>query len=256
MKLYFLRHGEAVPKGTFKEDADRYLTATGRKQARKLGKRLRSIDVSWDVVLTSPFVRSVQTAEIVAAQLRFRGVIGIDLALCPGAGNWEDFRTSVTTDSGADSYCFCGHEPDLGIAAARALGLGSLELPKGGILALDFGSDGKAREIGLLRPGSKDWEPVSLQSLMAKGGKQPKPQNGTKPSSGEKPPEGAKSPAAKAESNGPSEAERVVRPKALEAAKVEKPARPKAAKAKSPEASPNAKGETGSVRTRGKGSKG
>lgn len=60
--LYLARHGEAA--------AD--LTAAGRTQASLLGRRLAGKRLT--AVHHSPVPRAVQTAELVAAELRWTGV--------------------------------------------------------------------------------------------------------------------------------------------------------------------------------------
>src|SRR4051812_19864292 len=69
LELYIVRHAAAedVPAGT--PDAYRPLTTKGRekfrKTARKVAVKVRSIDL----IFTSPLVRAVQTAEILAGEL-------------------------------------------------------------------------------------------------------------------------------------------------------------------------------------------
>lgn len=60
MRLYFLRHAEAVDGF---DDAARELSAHGREQCRHLGHWLRTAGVTFDAVYTSPLVRARQTAE-------------------------------------------------------------------------------------------------------------------------------------------------------------------------------------------------
>src|SRR2546422_4969574 len=62
MRLYFLRHAEAVD-GT--PDAARILSPKGRKQAAELARFLKQAGVVFDAAYSSPLVRARQTAEIV-----------------------------------------------------------------------------------------------------------------------------------------------------------------------------------------------
>jgi phosphohistidine phosphatase len=63
--LYFIRHAEAVPRGTadVNTDEDRPLTEHGHAQARALSAALQRCKVRLDVLLTSPLLRARQTAE-------------------------------------------------------------------------------------------------------------------------------------------------------------------------------------------------
>jgi len=63
--LYFIRHAEAVPRGTadVNNDVDRPLTERGQVQSRSLASALQRCKVRLDVLLTSPLLRARQTAE-------------------------------------------------------------------------------------------------------------------------------------------------------------------------------------------------
>ena len=65
MNLYLLRHGLAVERTIpgFKLDRDRPLTATGRKKTRRLAALMQQLQLSFDLILSSPYVRARQTAE-------------------------------------------------------------------------------------------------------------------------------------------------------------------------------------------------
>ena len=62
MKLYFLRHADALPD---QDDAVRALSQTGKKEAQSLARFLKNAGVAFDAAFTSPLVRARQTAEIV-----------------------------------------------------------------------------------------------------------------------------------------------------------------------------------------------
>jgi phosphohistidine phosphatase len=68
MELYVIRHVIAEPLGQRNEFSDekRALTKEGRGRAREAAKGLRKLGVEFDLMLTSPLVRAVETAEIVA----------------------------------------------------------------------------------------------------------------------------------------------------------------------------------------------
>ena len=66
MKIYLVRHAEAVPEDGAVRDDDRWLTPRGREAARGLARLLREQQVEPDAVLTSPLPRALQTAELLA----------------------------------------------------------------------------------------------------------------------------------------------------------------------------------------------
>ena len=65
MNLYIIRHAIAVDAGTADfEDSQRPLTDKGRKKMRQIAKGLRSLGVEFDLILSSPYLRTQETAEI------------------------------------------------------------------------------------------------------------------------------------------------------------------------------------------------
>jgi len=72
MNLYLLRHGIAVEPDTpgYKHDRERPLTPEGKRKLRGIARAMSVMDLSFDFVLSSPFVRARQTAEIVVKVLK------------------------------------------------------------------------------------------------------------------------------------------------------------------------------------------
>src|SRR5882762_5883878 len=85
MKLYILRHGEAGepddPK--YKNDAERPLTLKGIQRTKLLAHALRQMEITFDVILSSPLVRARETAEIVERGLRLQGRLELNEHLAP-----------------------------------------------------------------------------------------------------------------------------------------------------------------------------
>src|SRR5262249_9528193 len=71
MKVLLIRHTHAVDGDEALDDEARWLTAKGRTLARAVGARLRDDEIVPDAIVTSPLVRAVQTAELVARGLKF-----------------------------------------------------------------------------------------------------------------------------------------------------------------------------------------
>ena len=74
MDLYLLRHGIAVEPGSpgYAKDADRPLTPEGERKLGQIAEAMEALELSFDLILSSPYVRARQTAEIVAATLKAR----------------------------------------------------------------------------------------------------------------------------------------------------------------------------------------
>jgi phosphohistidine phosphatase len=162
LQIYLVRHSEAVARDEATPEDARFLTRDGRKQARRAGKALRKLGVAWTHAYTSPLVRSVQTAEILAARLKYRGEVASLEALKPGLGSWKAFKAALASQDAAGSVAFVGHEPDLGIALGQALGTGPIALPKGAVAALKVEEKGKVRPVGWLKGDSDTWEPLPV----------------------------------------------------------------------------------------------
>ena len=70
-ELYLIRHGVAAERGeNYPDDTKRPLTNEGVQKLRKEAKALVALDITLDVILTSPLVRTRQTAEVIAAVFR------------------------------------------------------------------------------------------------------------------------------------------------------------------------------------------
>jgi phosphohistidine phosphatase len=68
MRLYFLRHGLADwPEWDPARDHERPLTKDGMKKMKEQAKTLLALDLKLDAILSSPYTRAYQTADIVAA---------------------------------------------------------------------------------------------------------------------------------------------------------------------------------------------
>ncbi len=137
MEIYILRHGIAVDRGTpgFKKDADRSLTKDGEEKTHQVAEAMLAMELKFDLILSSPYVRAVQTANIVAAELD-EEVTFTDFLL-PDANPLELIREINRTKP--QSVLLVGHEPDLSRLISLLVSGGSeaaIELKKGGLCKL------------------------------------------------------------------------------------------------------------------------
>jgi phosphohistidine phosphatase len=83
--LFLVRHAKSSWDQTSLADKDRPLEDRGRRDAPKMGKRLQRRDVKLDLILSSPALRALTTAEIIAAKVDYRKKnIKMDDRLYPG----------------------------------------------------------------------------------------------------------------------------------------------------------------------------
>jgi phosphohistidine phosphatase len=141
MDLYIIRHAIAQQLGQKNDftDEKRALTSDGREKMREAARGLRKLGVELDLILTSPLVRAVETAEIVA------GALGLNKKeveqtpnLAPGASPDELFA-EIKKHTGAESIALVGHQPDLGGLVSKIVqGNGSLAimLKKGSVCCI------------------------------------------------------------------------------------------------------------------------
>lgn len=71
MKILFVRHGESVDdiEDRYGGSADFDLTEKGREQVFESANKISSLNEKFDVVLSSPLKRALQTAAIIASEL-------------------------------------------------------------------------------------------------------------------------------------------------------------------------------------------
>ena len=70
--LFLIRHAKSSWGDTALPDKDRPLNDRGRRDAPKIGERLAKRDVKPDLILSSPAMRALKTAEIIAKKLDYR----------------------------------------------------------------------------------------------------------------------------------------------------------------------------------------
>jgi len=142
MELFLLRHGPAVERGTrgFADDAARPLTPKGRRQLRKTVAAMKQLERNFDLILSSPFLRAKQTAEIVAAALKLKKRLKISNALAPGGAAAILLRQLARHKPAPNKVLLVGHEPDLSrlVSLLTTGGLElSLDLKKAGLCKLE-----------------------------------------------------------------------------------------------------------------------
>jgi phosphohistidine phosphatase len=121
VQVFLIRHADAVPETVALRDPYRHLSALGREQARGLGDRLRWHDCTPTQLWSSPLVRAVQTAELVASGLHCPLAIEAVPALLPDA-NPRDVAAALAALPTDTILCVFGHEPGLSALGALLVG--------------------------------------------------------------------------------------------------------------------------------------
>jgi phosphohistidine phosphatase len=142
MILYILRHGIAEDEAPKGDDRARRLTPRGRTRMRAAAAGMRALGLRFDVILTSPLVRAVETAAILADVYAGKPAPQELPALATGTSPAETVR-ALRPFARHEHVVIVGHEPGLsGIASLLLTGsatAASIELKKGGLIAVDTG---------------------------------------------------------------------------------------------------------------------
>jgi len=141
MYIYFLRHANAgMPNATDAKDEKRHLDLRGIKHGHDVGRALAAMNVTLDVIVSSPLLRALQTAEIVAREMRHRSKVVTDAALRPGA-SYEEFQQLLDRHSRTEAIMVVGHNPNLSQFLNKLLpggnGATPIELKKGSIAKVE-----------------------------------------------------------------------------------------------------------------------
>lgn len=113
MKLYILRHAIAVDREEARamDDSQRPLTAEGKRKLKSVVRGIKRMGLSFDVILSSPYLRALQTAEIAARGLGQQRRLELDDALKP-EGSFRELIEHLQKRKAA-TVMLVGHEPFL-----------------------------------------------------------------------------------------------------------------------------------------------
>ena len=158
MKVHFIRHAQAIERSAELPDEYRNLTCRGRKRFRQVAACLKKMDIDPDFIITSPKVRAVQTAEILAETLRFSGEVRISADLATGP-DISALGNLLGSKNESREIVIVGHEPGLGEAVGELLKLSTpCSLTKGSVVTLKISSkqSGLTAELtGVITGGGK-----------------------------------------------------------------------------------------------------
>ena len=143
MILYIIRHAIAEQRdsnSSEQEDSQRPLTNEGRKKMRKIAQGLKELGTPIDLVLTSPYLRAVDTARIVAKRFDLDPDKLIQADDLSPVGQADRLVNEIDKKYGqVENIALVGHEPSLSRLISMLLS-GDPTLPitlkKGGVCRL------------------------------------------------------------------------------------------------------------------------
>ena len=141
MQLLIIRHADAGDRDAslWPDDSLRPLSPRGRKRHRRVARRLRRRGLVPTLLLSSPWLRAWETAELTAAVTRCVAPVAVDaLAESPDLAR----IAAAIGKCGADSIVgVVGHEPWTGELASLLLTGDphrlTIDFPKSGVMGLD-----------------------------------------------------------------------------------------------------------------------
>jgi phosphohistidine phosphatase len=164
--LYIMRHGLAEDHAPGHGDGARKLTPRGRDKIRKAAVGLRALELSFDVIATSPLARAAETAEIVGRETAGSPAPQAMPELAAGSAPAE-ILAALKRSLPHEHVLMVGHEPTLSRFASlliagspQAVGI---VLKQGGVIALEFD--------GPVEPGAAKLRWMMTQRQLRKLGK-------------------------------------------------------------------------------------
>lgn len=141
MQLYLIRHGIAVDREdpNCPPDTERPLTPKGVKRSHAAALGLRALDVKPGAVLTSPWLRALQTAEIFCEAIGYPPKKIMRTDALKGTSAPADLLRELQSMKAKVVFCF-GHEPHLHLVIAHVLHTSAkiTELKKAGLALLEL----------------------------------------------------------------------------------------------------------------------
>ena len=143
-----MRHGSAEDHSPSGIDGDRALTVAGRERVRAVAKLLLDSHEEPMHIVTSPLVRAVQTAEVVALVTRLGerdGVFEVRRSLAP-EGDALGLVHQLASE-GKKRVLLAGHEPDLSGLVGSLLGAFGRSFDKAMVVGLQVPNEGGAARL-------------------------------------------------------------------------------------------------------------
>lgn len=174
MNIYILRHASAGTRRVNPViDVKRPLDKEGKQQCILVGSYLNALKVQFDLIVSSPLKRALQTASLVGTETGYDSKILVSDALAPQA-NVVSFEKLVAGINHHDNVLIVGHNPNIAAFLGSLIGARSvsdlgimrqstrpaIRLRKGAIARVDLSQ----------RPGTLHWlvDPRILRGVYAR----------------------------------------------------------------------------------------
>jgi phosphohistidine phosphatase len=139
--IYILRHAKAIFAHSYDQDFERELSDTGKQEAALMANKILKNNITFDALISSPAIRTKQTAEIVAnnCSMPFSKIIYVENLYQAMASDFMQVINQI--DNQFSSILLVGHNPSVSDAAIL-LSLSEIDhLPTAGMLHISFKND-------------------------------------------------------------------------------------------------------------------
>jgi phosphohistidine phosphatase len=143
MNLYLIRHSIAETISPGKKDFDRELTLQGQDTLRNAAAYWNKIIHGFDLIITSPLVRAVQTSDIIADSFGYNREVIKDNNLATGAKT--SALIEILNTYGLENIACIGHQPDLSFHISNLISTNGcvLHFPPAAICKIRFAGSAK-----------------------------------------------------------------------------------------------------------------
>src|ERR1700733_6691092 len=113
MNIFLLRHASAgLRRANPTLDKKRPLDKDGKRHCLQLAHVLNALKIQFDLIVSSPLKRSLQTASLVGTETGYESQILLSNGLAPEA-TLQDFQKLLFECRGHESVLVVGHNPNL-----------------------------------------------------------------------------------------------------------------------------------------------
>jgi phosphohistidine phosphatase len=142
MNIFILRHGIAVEPEDWnsKSDAERPLIPKGEQRLCEAAVAMEKMKISFDAIISSPYLRAKQTAEIIAKHFKLQKELAFSDDLIPGGNPQALIRQLNNLKPAPENILLVGHEPHLSRLIALLSSGGTtatIEMKKGSLCKLE-----------------------------------------------------------------------------------------------------------------------
>jgi len=174
MNIYILRHASAgIRRINPILDRKRPLDKEGKRHCLQLALVLNAMNLQFDLIVSSPLKRSMQTASLVGTEAGYESQIVSSAALAPDA-TFEQFRKLLTECAGYENVLLVGHNPNLtqfvGSLLAPATSFPAMDAPgNNGLTPVRLRKGSLARLNFTRGPATLQWllDPRTVRALYA-----------------------------------------------------------------------------------------